>query len=36
MPNLLFDYDGTLHDSMKIYAPSVQVLGKVVALFRQF
>ena len=25
MPNLLFDYDGTLHDSMKIYAPSVQL-----------
>lgn len=25
MLNLLFDYDGTLHDSMKIYAPSVQL-----------
>lgn len=24
MFNLLFDYDGTLHDSMKIYAPSMQ------------
>ena len=25
MPNLLFDYDGTLHDCLKIYAPAVQL-----------
>lgn len=25
MLNLLFDYDGTLHDSMQIYAPAVQL-----------
>lgn len=24
MVNLLFDYDGTLHDSLRIYAPAVQ------------
>ena len=24
MINLLFDYDGTLHDSLRIYAPALQ------------
>ena len=24
MVNLLFDYDGTLHDSLRIYAPALQ------------
>lgn len=24
MVNLLFDYDGTLHDSLAIYAPAVR------------
>ena len=25
MVNLLFDYDGTLHDSLQIYAPAFQM-----------
>lgn len=33
MLNLLFDYDGTLHDSLKIYLPAVQAaLDRLAAL----